>query len=387
MFRPLMLLALGALLGTGPAIAQERIALLIGNQAYPAEVGALRNPHNDIELVAAALREDNFEVLPLVKDARRVTMLGAVRQFVTRLNAAGAGATGFFYYAGHGAADATRVNYLIPVDATQPQTTEFWDQSIKLDDILSLLESAQQAARFVVFDACRNELSLPERSLTKGFTRVGEQAGTYIAFSTAPGRPASDGRDMNGPYAKALAAELVRPGQHHLDLFQNVKEAVAASSGGGQIPWESSGLQRRVFFAPAFMPLPFSDKAMPSFDCDNYIRGAPLQFSKGRTPIGDLLCHDPQLAAVDKRMADAYDKLKGTSKNSSRSSSATKSPAIDSALFPFRFIDVHPRAACDWEQAQFFEVPSRLFCHWKTKSASKRSSIKTGGGGGTSDVT
>jgi hypothetical protein len=47
--------------------AQNRIALLIGNQAYSNEVGKLRNPLNDAELVAAALKETGFEVLPLVQ--------------------------------------------------------------------------------------------------------------------------------------------------------------------------------------------------------------------------------------------------------------------------------------------------------------------------------
>ena len=45
-------------------------------------------------------------------------MLGGVRALVRRLNAAGAGAIGFIYYSGHGAAEKdTNINYLIPVDA------------------------------------------------------------------------------------------------------------------------------------------------------------------------------------------------------------------------------------------------------------------------------
>jgi hypothetical protein len=47
----------------------------------------------------------------------------------------------------------------------------------------------------------------------------------------------------------------------------------------------------------------------------------------------------------------------GTSKNSDHSTDATKLPANDSALFPFRFIGVHPVADRDRQQKQFFEVP------------------------------
>src|SRR6266508_4292299 len=49
--------------------------------------------------------------------------------------------------------------------------------------------------------------------------------------------------------------------------------------------------------------------------------------------------------------------LKGTSKNRSYSSDATKLSANDSASFPFRFMDVHARAARDPHREQFFEVP------------------------------
>src|SRR5256884_9884657 len=52
--------------------------------------------------------------------------------------------------------------------------------------------------------------------------------------------------------------------------------------------------------------------------------------------------------------------LEGTSKNRSYSSDATKLSANDSASFPFRFMDVHARAARDPHREQFFEVPIRM---------------------------
>jgi hypothetical protein len=51
--------------------SQAKIALLIGNQAYDASVGLLKNSHNDIAVVGEALRAQNFEVLPPIKDAGR----------------------------------------------------------------------------------------------------------------------------------------------------------------------------------------------------------------------------------------------------------------------------------------------------------------------------
>jgi Caspase domain len=231
------------------AFAQEkRIALLIGNRTYDASVGILKNPHNDIAIVGEALTRQGFEVLPPIKDARRSAILGGVRDLVRRLNTSGDGAIGFLYYSGHGAADKdTNTNYLIPVDAKEPGAASFWDESLKLDDVLRLLDGARSAAKFVVFDACRSELQMPTKDANKGLVPVAEQQGIFIAYSTSPGRTASDRGDKSGPYAAALAAELLRPGLDHLNLFQNVKETVLASTAGVQQPWESNGLGRRVY--------------------------------------------------------------------------------------------------------------------------------------------
>ena len=122
---------------TTTSVAAARFALLIGNQAYDPSVGVLKNPYNDITVVGQALLKQGFEVLPQVRDARRSTILGAVRELVRALNTAGPGAIGFLYYWGHGAAEKdTNVNYLIPVDAREPGTTAFWDESLRLDDVL-----------------------------------------------------------------------------------------------------------------------------------------------------------------------------------------------------------------------------------------------------------
>jgi len=225
-----------------------RIALLIGNRAYDASVGALKNPYNDVAIVSASLLAQGFEVLPPIRDGSRSAVFQGVRELVRRLNAAAAGSIGFFYYSGHGAADKdTNINYLIPVDAREPGAPAFWDDSIKLDDVFALLNSAREAAKFVVFDACRNELRLPTKNTAKALLPVAEQQGLFIAFASAPGETASDQGETSGPYAAALAAELLKPGLDHLNLFQNVKESVLASTGGVQHPWESNGLSRRVY--------------------------------------------------------------------------------------------------------------------------------------------
>src|SRR5262245_5747321 len=101
---------------SGQAQEPGRMALLIGNKGYSAKVGALKHPHDDVELVAAALKRVGFKVT-LIKDASYKEMDIALKRYVTEVRRAGRGALSFFYYSGHGVANPeTQVNYLIPID-------------------------------------------------------------------------------------------------------------------------------------------------------------------------------------------------------------------------------------------------------------------------------
>ena len=70
-------------------IAGERLALLIGNKAYSDKVGALKNPHNDINIVGAALEQLRFKVTK-VRDADFVTLQKSIRSHIARVQESGA---------------------------------------------------------------------------------------------------------------------------------------------------------------------------------------------------------------------------------------------------------------------------------------------------------
>ena len=233
-----------------PANAQARYALLIGNQAYASQLGPLKNPVNDVALIAEALVRVGFKRrnIRIVRNADRVSLLSAVDDYVAELRTAGEGAVGFFYYSGHGVASKRdKRNYLIPI-GVERLDRKVWYKSVALDDVISRLSgSAPNAAHFVIFDACRNHLRLPTKG-SKGFVPTRTRRGMLIAFSTDPGETASDEGDSSGPYASALASELTRRGQNHLDLFQNVKERVYRTT-GIQVPWTRDGMLQRVYLA------------------------------------------------------------------------------------------------------------------------------------------
>ncbi|MEO0722368.1 MAG: hypothetical protein AAFY43_09495, partial [Pseudomonadota bacterium] len=67
--RPLVLVLFAALFGLSTAAAEERrLALVLANQDYPAEIGRLTNTHQDAAKVEAALRDTGLAV-PKVLDA------------------------------------------------------------------------------------------------------------------------------------------------------------------------------------------------------------------------------------------------------------------------------------------------------------------------------
>jgi Caspase domain len=57
-----LLLALVGLMFGGPAHAEKRVALVVGNSAYR-NVTPLENPKNDAKLIADALRQSGFALV------------------------------------------------------------------------------------------------------------------------------------------------------------------------------------------------------------------------------------------------------------------------------------------------------------------------------------
>ena len=121
-------------------------------------------------------------------------------------------------------------------------------------DLLDRLNAEAPAAKhFVVFDACRNALKLKDAggkalSQPKGFQPVRDiPGGMLIAFATAEGELASDQGADAGPYARALAGEIVKPGVEAFTVFRNAQLQVSESI--GQKPWMQSSPMPAVYFA------------------------------------------------------------------------------------------------------------------------------------------
>jgi tetratricopeptide (TPR) repeat protein len=239
--------ALGA--GCVSANAEPRIALVIGNGAYSPTLGKLANPVSDAKMVAAALKRVGFDV-DLETDLNQVAMKRAIARLGQRLRKAGSGATGLFYYAGHGLQEQGE-NFLIPIDADIQSEADIDIYAVAAKGVLDQMTVAEDAVNIVILDACRNTPVLrTRRSTDRGLARMDAPPGSFIGYSTAPGQTALDGSiGGNSPFAAALASELTRPGVPIDSLFINVRKRVLAATANKQLPWDSSSLVNEFYFA------------------------------------------------------------------------------------------------------------------------------------------
>jgi hypothetical protein len=242
---------------------QKRVALVIGNGAYPED--PLANPVNDATDVANALKEIGFEVT-LLKNADRRKIDEAVEAFNKQLRQ---GDISIFYYAGHGV-QVEGENYVIPIDAKLAREADVGYDAIPLGKIINAIEDTDAKVKIVILDACRDNpfyrrwrssgRSLASRGLA-GINSSGR--GTLIAFSTAPGQIAADslaGKGRNSPYTAHLLKYLKSPleiGQ----MFRRVREGVLQATNNQQIPWVSEALVGDVFLNP--QPIAASSPSPP----------------------------------------------------------------------------------------------------------------------------
>lgn len=224
------------------AFAQKRVALVIGNSDY--KTSPLANPANDATDMSDALGKRGFEV-DSYTNLDRKGMRQAIRAFGDKLKQAD---VGLFYYAGHGIQIKGK-NYLVPLSADVSSADEVQDESIDANSILRKMESAGNDVNIVILDACRNNpFTRSFRSLDQGLARMEGPVGSFIAYATAPGSVAADGRGRNGIYTHFLLQALNQSGLAIEQTFKSVRNQVKKATNGKQIPWESSSLMGEFVF-------------------------------------------------------------------------------------------------------------------------------------------
>lgn len=222
-----------------PALAEKRVALVIGNSDYQ-NVSPLTNPANDAASIAAILTKANFDVVDAKSNLSGIEMKRTLRDFGNKVRDAD---VAVIYYAGHGI-ELEGTNYLIPVDAKLEIDTDVLDEAFPLERFVVAADPAKHL-RLVILDACRDnpfnktmKRTIGSRAVSRGLAKV-EPANpnTLIAFAAKAGSTASDGEGKNSPFATALVKHLVKPGLDLRKAFGFVRDDVLKATSNKQEPF------------------------------------------------------------------------------------------------------------------------------------------------------
>jgi len=252
------LLAGALALGLADAAHAKRVALVLGNGAYPE--APLVNPANDAADMAARLRSLGFEVV-LQTDATRQQMAAAFSGFLQRLEP---GDEAVLFYAGHGV-QVRGINYMLPIDIAARSEVEVEYQAFDLNKVLRALDAAGTRANLLLLDACRNNpFERRWRSAGRGLAAVEAASGTLISYAAAPGTVAADGDGRNSPYTRAWLQALGQADVQVEEILKQVHVAVRQATGARQITWQEGQIVGRMVLnraAPAAAPVPAPPRA------------------------------------------------------------------------------------------------------------------------------
>src|SRR6478752_10673523 len=234
-----MLAAAASLLVCGPALAEKRVALVLGNSAYQ-NVAPLANPANDSARIASTLKDAGFDVVDSRRDLSAADTRRALRDFADRSRDADIAVV---YYAGHGI-EVDGGNYLIPVDAKLERDTDVYDEALSLDRVLLAIEPAKRL-RLVILDACRDnpfskvmKRTVASRAIGQGLAKVEPTSpNMLIAYSAKAGSTAADGDGQNSPFTVALSKHLTTPGLDVRRAFGFVRDEVLKTTSYRQEPF------------------------------------------------------------------------------------------------------------------------------------------------------
>lgn len=266
-----MALVMLVVLSTGAAHADNRLAFVVGNDAYR-NVNPLQKAVNDARSISRGLQQIGF----------RVTLAEnlAWRDFVERFAAFEAsiepGDTAFLFYSGHGV-EIDGANYLIPVDAPKvapEQQSLLKDVSISTDNLIQRLKGRGTRTQIIVLDACRDNPFRQSNGRSVGSARglggARLPGGVFMIYSAGVGESALDrlsdsDANPNSVFTRSFLPLLEDPENSLIAVAKQTRakvKSLASSIGQTQSPAYYDEIDGEIFLAkgtvrittPAFEP-------------------------------------------------------------------------------------------------------------------------------------
>jgi hypothetical protein len=222
----------------GVALAERRVALVIGNAAYQ-NATPLANTSNDAKAMAALFNKAGFDVVESRGNLGVVEFKRAIRDFMHTARDADIAVV---YFAGHGI-EVRGSNYLVPVDAKLQSDYDADDEAISLDRVMLAVEPVKQL-RLIILDACRDnpfirrmQRTMATRAVNGGLASVEPSTGnTLVAYAAQGGMFSYDGSGPNSPFTTALVKHIAEPGLDIRIALGRVRDEVKKITGNRQEP-------------------------------------------------------------------------------------------------------------------------------------------------------
>ena len=236
----------------GPAVAENRIALVIGNSTYET-VTVLPNPANDAKAMTDLLKSAGFEVVS-APNLSHSEMRQTISNFAGKVAAKGRDTVALVFYAGHGL-QVDGENFLVPIDARIQREADVPLQAMRLADVMNaLLDGAEQDAhRHSSTPAATIRFPRSTRASGRGLAIVDAPTGSLVSYSTAPGTEAQDGDGANSSLHGGAVQDRRKPG---VPIEQALKR-VRPGASGDQYAADAVGklvADRRLLLLPGAGP-------------------------------------------------------------------------------------------------------------------------------------
>src|SRR5271165_5308656 len=232
------------ILSAGAQQRGARVALVIGNAAYPDAGTPLSPTTRDARGLADELRRSSFEV-DIKENLDKEDMRRAIDSFIGKIHS---DVVALFYFSGFGT-QAGRETYLFPVNAQVWSEPDVRRDGFSIDALLTEMNRRGAEVKIIIIDAARqNPFERRFRASAAGLAAVDAPAGTLAMYSAVPGKLIRDGGGANSVFMTELIKQLRVPGLTGEEVFNGTRLAVSRATSNEQVPWVSSSLLDEFYF-------------------------------------------------------------------------------------------------------------------------------------------
>jgi Caspase domain/Tetratricopeptide repeat len=218
--------------------ADSRVALVIGNAAYPSADASLTQPITNARAVGDELKHDGFDV----EVRENLSKEAMQRAFVRLYEKIKPGSVAFVFFSGFGIQSNRQQSYMIPVDAQIYKEDDVHHDGISVDHVLSDMD--KRGAGVILDASRRNRFEANFRAAPLGLALpANPPSGTLVMYSAGSGsvvppEPAGD-RSL---FVSELLDEMRAPGVSAEEVFNRTRAGVLQASQSQQNPMYTSSL-------------------------------------------------------------------------------------------------------------------------------------------------